>query len=132
MIRFWSIRSANKHIHACFFLRIFCFLLIIAETEAPRIGRDATRASALKKAESIALAHSFRPGPATCNLQPATLGYRLSAIRYGLGGDSRRIHNDPPIRNPQMSLCDRRNIETVSGHHQSSHLVLRNRPKNLE
>jgi len=63
---------------------------------------------------------------------PKAIGYLLSAIRYGLGGDSRRIHNDPPIRNPQMSLCDRRNIETVSGHHQSSHLVLRNRPKNLE
>jgi hypothetical protein len=104
---------------------LFLFTHLLFSFDHFRIGRDATRASALKKAESIALAHSFRP-------PPATLGYQLSAIRYGFGGDSRRIHNDPSIRNPQMSLCDRRNIETVSSHHQGSHLVLRNRPKNLE
>jgi len=44
------------------------------------------------------------------NPRPLAIGYRLSAIRYGFGGNSRRIHNDPPIYNPQMSLCDRRDI----------------------
>jgi hypothetical protein len=106
---------------------LFLFTHLLFSFDHFRIGRDATRASGLKKVnQSLLRIHS------ALHRQPSAISYRLSAIRYGFGGDSRRIHNDPSIRNPQMSLCDRRNIETVSSHHQSSHLVLRNRPKNLE